>query len=142
VAPKARRRRIGWGLAAMPPALAGLAAAPEGRGIALGSVRVDLLVAATSSFLLSLCVSSAIGLVATILQEAAPDHLRGRVMSLQGLMFLGTLPVASLLAGRAAEVAGQRLELLLAAALHGLGAALLFRWLPGRAGGGISRTDM
>lgn len=42
----------------------------------------------------------------TLLQMMVPDALRGRVMSLYSMMFMGMAPLGSLLAGSLAEVIG------------------------------------
>jgi len=39
----------------------------------------------------------------TLIQTMTPDHLRGRVMSVYSMMFMGMAPVGALLAGVAAE---------------------------------------
>jgi MFS family permease len=42
----------------------------------------------------------------TLIQSMVPDHLRGRVMSVYSMMFMGMAPVGSLLAGGAADRIG------------------------------------
>ena len=42
----------------------------------------------------------------TLLQEIVPDQLRGRVMGLYVMMFMGTMPVGSLIAGSLGQVLG------------------------------------
>jgi len=42
----------------------------------------------------------------TIIQTLVEDHLRGRVMSLMGMVFLGSMPLGSLAYGRAAAAVG------------------------------------
>lgn len=42
----------------------------------------------------------------TLVQALVPDHLRGRVMSVYSLMFMGTMPIGSLLAGSLAQAYG------------------------------------
>jgi MFS family permease len=44
----------------------------------------------------------------TALQEEVPDHMRGRIMGLWTLAFLGTRPLASLVDGSVADLAGPR----------------------------------
>jgi MFS family permease len=53
-----------------------------------------------------------------VLQHLVPEHLRGRVMALFTMSFLGTLPVSALVAGGLAHVAGVQLVFVVA----GLGA--------------------
>jgi MFS family permease len=42
----------------------------------------------------------------TLLQEIVPDELRGRVMSFYTMMFMGTMPIGSFLAGTLGETLG------------------------------------
>jgi len=42
----------------------------------------------------------------TLLQEIVPDHLRGRVMGLFVMMFMGTMPIGSFIAGTLGQVLG------------------------------------
>ena len=42
----------------------------------------------------------------TLIQSMVPDHLRGRVMSVYSMMFMGMAPIGSLLAGAAADRLG------------------------------------
>jgi len=61
----------------------------------------------------------------TLLQTIAPDNLRGRVMSIYTLMFMGMIPLGSLQAGAVAEHFGAAL----AVALGGLICLLFALWL-------------
>ena len=63
--------------------------------------------------------------VNTLLQTIAPDHLRGRIMSLFFIMFMGASPVGSLLSGSLAPYIGAPLTVGLTG-LSCLGAAV---WL-------------
>jgi hypothetical protein len=54
-----------------------------------------------------------------------PDELRGRVMSLYSLMFMGVMPFASLMVTSLVDWIGMRRELQIAAVVYGLGACLL-----------------
>ncbi len=49
----------------------------------------------------------------TLVQALVPDHLRGRVMSVWALMFMGTMPIGSLLAGAVAQAMGTTTTVLL-----------------------------
>jgi MFS family permease len=62
----------------------------------------------------------------TLMQTMAPDHLRGRIMSLHVMMFMGTMPFGSLLAGVIAENLGAPTTIAMGAVCC-LGGALLFR---------------
>ena len=63
----------------------------------------------------------------SILQLSAPDHLRGRVLSLYLFAFAGLAPLGSLLAGWLAEVGGTQLAFGLAGVSGLLMTALAFR---------------
>jgi len=75
-------------------------------------------VAAGSLILLSLGVSTLIGLANTIVQERAPSPLRGRVSAVAGLSFFGLMPLASLGMTSVADWLGLRTTLLVSAALY------------------------
>jgi predicted MFS family arabinose efflux permease len=65
----------------------------------------------------------------TLIQAMVPDQLRGRVMSLYSMMFLGMTPIGSLLAGYMAKLAGAPVTVAiggLASCLGGL--AFLRKW--------------
>jgi MFS family permease len=67
----------------------------------------------------------------TLLQSLVPDQLRGRVMSLYTMFFLGTAPIGSLLAGALAARAGTPLTFATGGLGAILGALLFWRALPG-----------
>jgi MFS family permease len=67
------------------------------------------------------------------LQLAAEPSVRGRVMSLYSIVFLGSTPIGAPLVGWLAEVAGPRAGLF-AGAAAALAAAVYARWAYGRAG--------
>lgn len=88
-----------------------------GRVIALALIRFGLgllLFSWSGHFWLSMLVLPLVGsgfmvplsAANTLLQTLAPDHLRGRIMSLFFMMFMGAPPVGSLLAGLLAPVIG------------------------------------
>ena len=68
----------------------------------------------------------------TLLQTIAPDALRGRVMALFAMMFLGMAPFGALLAGFLAESIGARWTVGLCGAACLLGGLLLGRPRAGR----------
>jgi hypothetical protein len=130
------------GLGALLGALALLRVAPERRirRIAEGTVAVTLgllvlghtralWLAVVAMALLSFGVGSAMGLVATIIQATVPDSLRGRVMSVHGMMFVGIMPFAALIVPGTAERLGLSREIQIAGILFGLLGALLLRRL-------------
>ena len=67
----------------------------------------------------------------TLLQSLVPDHLRGRVMSLYTLFFLGMAPIGSLMAGALAAHLGTPLTVAAGGIGAILGAVLFWRALPG-----------
>lgn len=77
------------------------------------------------SFILSLLILLVVGFgfimqnttSNTLVQALVPDHLRGRVMSVYSLMFMGTMPIGSLLAGSLAQVYGTTPTIVLGAAI-------------------------
>ena len=117
-----------------------------GRWVALaaGAFGVSLIVFAVSrSFRLSCALLLPVGFTMmvemgssnTLIQTMSPDHLRGRVMSVYSMMFMGMAPIGALLAGVAAgrwgapaTVAGGGGVCIAAAAVFGL------RWPNLRAG--------
>ncbi len=84
-------------------------------GLSLARVFV---LAAASLIVLTLGVSSLVGLANTIVQERAPSPLRGRVSAVAGLSFFGLMPLASLGLTSVADWLGIRHTLLVAAALY------------------------
>lgn len=62
----------------------------------------------------------------TSMQLTAPDHLRGRVMSLYMLLFAGSTPIGGFLTGYMAEHLGTQMAVGICAALTGLGVMLGF----------------
>jgi len=109
-----RRRRCGLMLAAVIAAAAALTSLSQAQRFP---------VAAVSLVVLSLGVSTLIGLANTIVQERAPSPLRGRVSAIAGLSFFGLMPFASLGITSVADWLGMRTALLAAAVLY-LGTAL------------------
>ena len=66
------------------------------------------------------------GLSNTIVQERAPNYLRGRVSAIFGLSFFGVLPFSGLLMSKFADIVGLRLAMGTSAAGFGLAATFLF----------------
>jgi len=87
--------------------------------------------AASSLILLSLGVSTLIGVANTVVQERAPAVLRGRVSAIAGLSFFGLMPFAGLGITSIADWLGIRTALLLSAAAY-LSAAVYILSGPGR----------
>jgi predicted MFS family arabinose efflux permease len=110
-----RLQRMGWGLCGITFALTLLSQAH------------NFYLACFAIFINSLGLSSMMGLASTILQEVVPNHLRGRVMSLNSLMFVGVMPFTALIMSGIADILGLRAELLTCGILYGLGGFFLFR---------------
>ena len=66
----------------------------------------------------------------TLLQSMAPDHLRGRIIALYSMMFMGMMPVGSLGAGFTAERLGATVTLAVGGFACLLGAVVFARRLP------------
>src|SRR2546430_17553224 len=98
-----------------------------------------LALAASTAFWLSLLVIIAVGYgmvtsmagTNTLLQSLVPDSLRGRVMSLYTVVFLGLAPFGSLFAGAVAVHIGTPLTIAMGGATALLSAAFFWRALPG-----------
>ena len=67
----------------------------------------------------------------TLLQSLVPDHLRGRVMSLYTLFFIGTAPIGSLIAGTMAARVGTPITIAAGGVGAILGAVVFWHALPG-----------
>jgi MFS family permease len=69
-------------------------------------------------------------LVNTLLQKRAPARLRGRVLSLYAMAWLGLLPIGNLLAGALAQRLGARAGLLVGAGGIAVALAAIAAWRP------------
>jgi MFS family permease len=86
---------------------------------------LEAIFAVSHMYLLSLVLIASVGFMEeafavqamTMLQTLAPDHLRGRVMSVQVLLFDGSLPLGYLLIGWLASLYGASIGLLIGALL-------------------------
>jgi MFS family permease len=101
--------------------------ATVGFGVALLALAVDHrpAVAAVFLFATGACFTLESSNSQAILQLSAPEHLRGRVLSLYLLAFGGVAPVGGLIAGWLAEVGGLTLAFGVAGGTALAGAALL-----------------
>src|SRR5262245_1993678 len=88
------------------------------RGLWLSAV---LLVPAGFSMMVQMAASN------TLVQTMSPDNLRGRVMSVYSMMFMGMAPVGSLLAGAVAERLGAPATVAAGGVISIIGAAI-FAW--------------
>jgi MFS family permease len=76
----------------------------------------------------SIGLSTNFGLASTIVQERAPDYLRGRVSAVFGLSFFGLMPLSGLVLTTASDVIGMRSAMAVGACMYGLiGLTLLSR---------------
>ncbi|HMD31775.1 MAG TPA: MFS transporter [Candidatus Acidoferrales bacterium] len=76
------------------------------------------------------CVMLQMAATNTLLQTMAPDRLRGRVMALYSMMFMGMAPVGSLGAGFAADRLGVPVTLAIGGAACIVGSLVFARRLP------------
>ena len=84
----------------------------------------------------SFAFSSQLGLILTMIQESTPGEFRGRVMSLHGITFNGTMPLAAILISAAAVAFGLPAVMVALSAAFALTGAWTLRF----AGGGIARV--
>jgi MFS family permease len=68
----------------------------------------------------SLGLSMNFGLANTIVQERAPDYLRGRVSAVFGLSFFGLMPVAGLVITSVSDLIGMRNALMIGSIIYGV----------------------
>lgn len=104
--------------------LRGAAAVLTGSMIALG-LAPNLAIALVSMIFLTIGTSLLFGLANTIVQERAPDHIRGRVSAITGLSFFGVLPFSALLTAQVADFIGLRSAMVCGALCFAIGAAII-----------------
>jgi MFS family permease len=121
---QARTMRI-WGAALLGPV-----------GLTVMALTRDPVVAVLASGFTSISFSTQLGLYQAMLQESTPPNFRGRVMSLHGITFNGTIPIAGLASAGLAVAIGMPQVMLLSAGLYLIGAVTVLRF----AGGGIDRV--
>jgi MFS family permease len=68
----------------------------------------------------SLGLSMNFGLANTIVQERAPDYLRGRVSAVFGLSFFGLMPIAGLVITSVSDLIGMRNALMMGSIIYGI----------------------
>ena len=105
-------------------------------GLAIQALTREPAIAIVVQAFVSFAFSSQLGIIQTMIQESTPREYRGRVMSLHGMAFNGTVPLAAIAISAAAVVFGLPGVMLALAAtflVFGVG-ALRF------AGGGIGRV--
>jgi len=94
------------------------------------SVSRTLLAALPFILVLSFCVSSLMGRIAQTIQHQVPDELRGRVMAVYGMAFVGLLPYAALGASALTDAIGFGPTLQLCVSLYVAGALTVLARLP------------
>ena len=113
--PTGRRRGFMFaGIAAIALAMGGLATAQ------------NLYAAIAAMIVLTLGSSTLYGLANTIVQERAPDYIRGRVSAISGMSFLGVLPFSGLIVSKFSDYLGMRTAMGTAAVCFGVIAACVF----------------
>lgn len=112
----------------------GAAVAPVGL-IIMALTREPWVAIAVQPFV-SFSFSSQLGLIQMMMQESTPGEFRGRVMSLSGITFNGTMPIAALAISAIAGATGLPAVMAVCAVLYA-GTAL---WALRFAGGGIERV--
>lgn len=105
-------------------------------GLVIQALTREPAVAIIVQVFVSFAFSSQLGLVQTMLQESTPRDYRGRVMSLFGMAFNGTVPLAAIAISAAAVVFGLPAVMLALSATFFVFAAGALRF----AGGGIGRV--
>jgi MFS family permease len=86
------------------------------------SVAVIILVGISGMLVSNMCM--------TLLQNITADEFRGRVLSIQNLVFSGFLPFGSLWIGTAAGFFGEQTAVIMSAALAFLGAVAIWKLFP------------
>ncbi len=81
--------------------------------------------AVVSMILLTLGTSTMFGLANTIVQERAPDAIRGRVSAIMGLSFFGILPFSGLVMSKFADLVGLRTAMGTGGIAFGISAAAM-----------------
>jgi hypothetical protein len=122
-------QRIGLGFVGVCVGLVILWAGPTLGRLGAHPVWLNLTLTCIGVSIQSFSVTSALGLGATIMQQTVADEVRGRVMSVQSLMFIGIMPVGALMMTGLVDLLTMPREMLLAAGAYGLGASYLLRLL-------------
>lgn len=99
---------------------------------ALAFCALEIFFAISNLYLLSLVLIAGVGFAQiaftatsnTTLQTVAPDHLRGRVMSVYMLVFAGSVPLGNLFTGGLAHFFGASIALLIGASLSMIAAVV------------------
>src|SRR6266567_5884159 len=99
-------------------------------GAILGMSRAPSFYIATALMLInSLGLATNFGLASTIVQERAPDYLRGRVSAVFMLSFVGIMPFAGLGVTSLSDMMGMPTALAIAAIVYGTVTLLVLTWV-------------
>jgi len=126
---------IWWGDRARPARIV-LAAVFAPIGLIILAVVHEPIVALVVMPFLSFSFSSQLGLIQTMMQESTPGQFRGRVMSLHGITFNGTMPLAALAFSALAVVTDLPFVMVTCALLYTVAALAVLRF----SGGGITQV--
>src|SRR5437762_11483210 len=89
-------------------------------GAVFGMSRAPTFYLATALMVInSLGLATNFGLASTIVQERAPDYLRGRVSAVFMLSFVGLMPIAGLGVTSLSDLIGMKTALAIAAVIYG-----------------------
>ncbi len=110
-----------------------LAALVAPAGLIAMAITREAAVAVVAQAFVSFAFSSQLGLIQTMIQESTPQQFRGRVMSLHGITFNGTMPFAALAASGLAVAFGLPFVMILGAGMYLLATVSVLAF----AGGGI-----
>ncbi len=102
-----------------------LSCAGAGVGLVLFSLSRNFLLSTALLLPVGFCIMLQMSSSNTLIQVMVPDHLRGRIMAMYTMMFMGMAPFGSLFAGALAEHLGAPLTVRIGA-LACIGGALLF----------------
>jgi MFS family permease len=105
-------------------------------GLIVTAITREPAIAIVAQAFVSFAFSSQLGLIQTMIQESTPQQFRGRVMSLHGITFNGTMPFAALAASGLAVVAGLPFVMILGASMFLVATVSLLTF----AGGGIAHV--
>jgi MFS family permease len=105
-------------------------------GLFVTAITREPAIAIVAQAFVSFAFSSQLGLIQTMIQESTPQQFRGRVMSLHGITFNGTMPFAALAASGLAVAAGLPFVMMLGAALFLIATVGVLTF----AGGGIANV--
>jgi MFS family permease len=112
---QARATRI-WAAALIGPA-----------GLIVMAVTRDPVIAVITASFTSISFSSQLGLFQSMIQESTPQRFRGRVMSLHGITFNGTMPIAGLASAGLAAAFGLPIVMAASAVVYLLLATVILR---------------